>query len=88
MSESIVVDKHGRKGLYPASDSTVDRQMKQEKNPFPAGAIIGGKRYWRRRDILDWLARQFGDDAENGGHEPPATRGDAEVAETRDAGAA
>jgi predicted DNA-binding transcriptional regulator AlpA len=82
MSDMKYLDKRGVLKIYPSSGSTLDRQMRQEEDPFPAGAIIGGKRYWREGDVLDWLERQFGDRAGNGSQEPPATRGDAEVAET------
>ena len=69
MSETIYLDKHGRRRIYPASDSTVARQMARAEDQFPLGAIIGGKRYWLKSEILAWLARQFG----NGGQEAPAS---------------
>ena len=67
MREKICLDKHGVYGFYPASPSTVARQMARAEDPFPPGAIIGGKRYWWKDDVLDWLVRQFGD----GGQEAP-----------------
>lgn len=71
MSKIVLLDKHGIRKIYPASDSTRIRQIAQEEDPFPAGTIIGGKRYWRESDVQDWLARQFGDRDQNGGQPPP-----------------
>ena len=92
MSKITCLDRRGVQKIIPFSENTLTRRMKQEEDPFPPGTLIGGKRYWREDDVIEWLARQFGDDAENDGgqkppREPPATRGDAEVAETRDAAA-
>ena len=89
MSETIYVDKHGVQGIYPTSDSTRTRQMAQEEDPFPPGAIIGGKRYWRKDDVLAWLARQFGDDGQEAPpSDPPATDSDTDIAENPDEEAA
>ncbi len=52
------VDKHGRRKLFPPSDRTIDRLTKRPTDPFPAGTLIGGKRYWQVADILAWVARQ------------------------------
>ena len=59
MTAVTYVDKQGVLKIYPSSGSTLLRQMEREKDPFPAGAKIGGKRYWRKKDVQDWLARQF-----------------------------
>ena len=52
------VDKHGRNEIFPGSDSTIYRLSNRLDDPFPAGQLIGGKRYWRVADILEWLDRQ------------------------------
>ena len=89
MSDEVYLDKHGVREIYPPSDSTIARQMQQVEDPFPAGAIIGGKRYWRKGDVLDWLARQFGHGSQEvPPSEMPATGSDTGVAETPAAGAA
>ena len=44
--------------IYPASRTTRWRQMQREDDPFPAGFLIGGKRFWKTSKVLDWLARQ------------------------------
>ena len=51
-------DKHGVRTIWPGSDSTRERFMRREEDPFPAGFLMGGKRYWRRDHVTDWLARQ------------------------------
>ena len=56
--EARYVDKHGRKKVFPASDSTVYRLRHRAVDPFPEGQIIGGKRYDRLDLVLAWLARQ------------------------------
>ena len=82
MSETIYLDKNGVREIYPPSDSTIIRQMAQEEDPFPPGAVIGGKRYWRKDDVLAWLARQFGDDGQEAPpSDLPATGSDIEAAE-------
>ncbi len=59
MSDEVrYVDKHGLKAIFPASPSTVYRLRRRAVDPFPAGQIIGGKKYDRVDKILDWLARQ------------------------------
>ena len=73
MSEMICLDKHGRRGIYPASDSTVARQMARAEDPFPPGAIIGGKRYWLKSEILAWLERQFGNASQEASQSDPPT---------------
>ncbi len=89
MSETIYLDKNGVREIYPPSDSTIIRQMAQEVDPFPPGAVIGGKRYWRKDDVLAWLARQFGDEGQEAPpSDPPATGSDTDVAETPGAEAA
>ena len=88
MSERIYLDKHGVRGIYPPSDSTISRQMAQEEDPFPPGAIIGGKRYWLKSDVLDWLARQFGDDGQEAPQSDPSAIDSDPVAETPDVAAA
>ena len=70
MSEVCYADKHGVKEVFPASDSTRHRLMNRPVDPFPAGQLMGGKRYWRIDLVLAWLARQDAD------HEPEA--GDAD----------
>ncbi len=58
IDEVAWVDKHGRRKLFPPSDRTIDRLTKRPTDPFPAGTLIGGKRYWQVADILAWVARQ------------------------------
>ncbi len=59
MSDEVrYVDKHGLKGIFPASSSTVYRLRRRAVDPFPKGQIIGGKQYDRVDIVLDWLARQ------------------------------
>ena len=58
LSEIQYVDKHGLKAIFPPSSSTVYRLRHRAVDPFPAGQIIGGKRYDRVDKVLDWLARQ------------------------------
>ncbi len=59
MSDEVrYVDKHGLKAIFPASSSTVYRLRHRAVDPFPAGQIIGGKKYDRVDKVLDWLARQ------------------------------
>ena len=56
--EPSYLDKHKLREIFPASDSTVFRLTKRDIDPFPPGQIIGGKRYRRRDQVLEWLARQ------------------------------
>lgn len=58
MTDTRYVDSQGRRKIYPASTSKCYREMKREIDPFPAGKMIGGKRYWIVQEVLDWLARQ------------------------------
>lgn len=30
-----------------------------QNGTFPQGAMIGGRRYWRESDVLDWIDKQF-----------------------------
>lgn len=58
MVEVQYIDKHGLHDIWPASDRTVYRQQERKTDPFPAAQLIGGKRYWKRGEVLKWLARQ------------------------------
>ncbi len=75
----MYVDKHGRYEIIPFSDSKVHRVTKRPDDPFPAGQLMGGKRYWKIADIKAWLARQDAEpaptdtDCEATDHEPSVT---------------
>ena len=44
--------------LKGSSRTTVWRLTQREIDPFPAGFLIGGKRFWKTSKVLEWLARQ------------------------------
>ena len=54
-----LIDKNRiRSDIVSLSDSTIWRLTKRDSDPFPPGFMIGGKRFWETKEVIDWLARQ------------------------------
>ncbi|MCH8998782.1 MAG: hypothetical protein IID48_11080 [Proteobacteria bacterium] len=58
IDDTSYVNKHGLQEIFPASHMTVYRLRRRPVDPFPAGQIIGGSRYWQIGLVKEWLARQ------------------------------
>jgi predicted DNA-binding transcriptional regulator AlpA len=57
--EELINASDMRKMLGDVSDMTLWRWLRRKELGFPQPAIICGRRYWRRSDIIRWRDERF-----------------------------
>ncbi len=56
--DGYIFAKQLRELFGGVSDMTLHRWIKDEQLQFPQPVYFNTRRYWRRRDVLDWFAMQ------------------------------